>query len=356
MIIQQKVLAQKIKQLKAFVPKNPTLPVLASILVDDGKMIANSIEYGCCVNVDEAKGDRFLIPQKVFDIILSLPDAELRMEASDREVKLISDGGIEHVYLTEDPSTFPLPGTEAGEISVGFRADSLMENLRRVLFAVSKDSPNIVMGCMAIQGDGSYINFTGLDGHTIATTKIAGKQEFELLIPRRVIELITGMRPEGKMEVSFNRKMVTFKTEDSYIFARLSVSKKYFNWKEMMEGQPKDEMVVNRMELVDACMRAKLCSYSGNKVPVILSFRGNEVEISSRGDGSFYKETVTMLDEISEPLRIGMDPDILANMLRAIQDENVVIGVTSPKSPVFILGYDKETTFKALGLPVTIAQ
>lgn len=354
MIIQQRLLAQKIKQLKAFVPKNPTLPVMSSILVNDGKMIANSIDFGCSLNVDEANGDRFLIPQRAFDLIQSLPDSELRIEAADREVKLISDGGIENVYLTEDPDVFPLPKIGAGEMSIRFRADTLQENMRQVLFAVSKESPNIVMGCMAIQGDGSYINFTGLDGHTIATTKIAGKQEFELLIPRRVIELITGMKLEGNADVSFDRKAVTFHTDECDIFAQLSVSKKYFDWQKMMAEQSNDEMVLERMDLINACTRAKLCCLSGRKAPVIMSFSGNTLEVSAKGDSSFYKETVTMLDEISEPLRIGMDPDILVNMLKAINDESVVIGVTSPKSPVYIIGYEKETAFRSLGLPVTI--
>lgn len=89
MKVQKYEIARVIDKLKSIVQKNDQFPALGGILVKDGYLIASNSEITMKVKLEASKGSYFIIPMKAFDLIKNLPDGEIDISATDKNVVMI---------------------------------------------------------------------------------------------------------------------------------------------------------------------------------------------------------------------------------------------------------------------------
>lgn len=349
MKIQKGELAQKINKIKSVVPKKTTMPVLQGILVRNGYLIANNMEMAVKAKLEGIDSELFLIPAKAFDLISNLPDGEVEIVSNKNSSITIKAENIKNTYQTMDPETFPVNedvSEDGNEITI--KSEMLLESIRRVLYAIPAMAGNQVMSSLCMKAEGGTLNFVGLDGHVLAWDRVNYDGNFELLIPKNAVEKLQTIGLSGDISVRHNGNSAVFISDDYEVFTRL-VNGEYFNYSRMF-GEFPYQTSVTRTELLDAMIRAKMCT--DERSPVRFQISYDKLNISIKDATADYHEVVALQEPLQEELIIGFDAKLVIETMKAFDCEHVGIQFAGPKLPMLVEAED--SNFKALVLPVNI--
>ena len=351
MKVQKTELAAKLNKIKGVVPKKTTMPVLQGILVKEGYLIANNTEMTVKAKLEGAEDEYFIIPERDFDLIGNLPDGEVDISVTAEDTITIKTDKIKNRYQTMDPASFPLPnveGDEGGEFTI--KAESLLTSMRRVSYAIPANGSNQIMNTLCLQAAGGTLNFVGLDGHVLAWDKVDFDGSFELLIPKGTVDRLLAIGIMGEVSIRHNENSATFANEEYEIHTRI-VEGEYFKYGGMFKDLPM-HTVVTKSELLDAMVRAKMCTEE--RSPARFTMKGNELNIAIKDVTTDYHETINLQEEMTEELTIGFDARLVIETLKAFDCDNVAINLESAKMPMIIEAEDSD--FKAMVLPVAISK
>lgn len=211
MIIQKSVLAATINKIKGVVPKKATteMEVLHGILIKDGYLIANNMEMTVKAKLEGIEEECFIIPERAFDLISNLPDGEVEISVTDKNIIIIKADKIKNKYQTMEPEHFPDTATPKTENQLTIKANILLESMKRVSYAVPAQGNNLIMSSMCLQAANGQLNFVGLDGKVLAWDKVDYDGEFELLIPKNTVDKLKSLGLTGDVQITHrDRKSV----------------------------------------------------------------------------------------------------------------------------------------------------
>jgi DNA polymerase III beta subunit len=342
-------LAQKISKLKSVVPKKSTTPVLQGILVRDGYLIANNMELTVKAKIEGADGETFIIPAKALDLISNLPDGEIEITAGSDNTIVIKAEKIKNKYQTMDPSTFPLSDDQnVGGDEITIKSNVLLESMKRVSYAIPAQNSNHVMTAMCLEAAEGTLNFVGLDGHVLAWDKVDYDGTFTLLIPKATVEKILSLGISGDVSIRHSVTSAVFVTDDYEIYTRL-INGEYFKYQKMFNELPL-HTVVTRNELLDAMIRAKMCT--DDQSPARFELSGSLLNISIKDLTTDYQETITLQEAMQSDVVIGFNSRLVIETLKAFDCENVGIQLAGGKQPMIVEAEDSD--FRAIVLPVAM--
>lgn len=342
-------LVQKLNKIKGIVPKTTTMPVLQSILVKDGYLIANNMETTVKAKLEGAEGESFLLPQKAFDLISNLPAGEIEITPKGKDNIVIKTGSIKNTYKTLDPELFPESEvTYEGEGEFELESEDLLNAMRHVAWAVANEKKSSMMSALCLQAHAGRLNFVALDGHVIAWDTLDYPGEFELLIPKNTVDKILSVGLEGKVSIRHSKTGAVFATDMFEVYTRL-VDGEFYKYDKLFGAAP-ISTAINRTELLDAMVRAKLCT--AEQTPSRFEFSGISLDISLRDNSTDYNETLAIEKELSESFVIGFDARLVIEALKAFESRTVNLGMTNGKSPMLIEA--DGSSLKTLVLPVNL--
>jgi DNA polymerase-3 subunit beta len=298
--------------------------------------------------LEGTEGECFIIPERAFDLINNLPDGEVDISVSNGNTMTIRADKIKNKYQTMDPEPFPVADIDGEGSEFTLKAGQLLESVKRVSYAIPQQGGNATMSTMCLQAKDGQLNFVGLDGHVLAWDKIDYDGEFELLIPKNTIDKLKTLGLTGDIRIRHSNAMAVFATKDFEICTRL-VQGEYYKYQNMFKELPL-HTVISRKELLDAMVRAKMCT--AEKCPVKFELSGSQLNLSIKDQTTDYHETVDLQEDISEELTIGFDARLVIETLKAFDCDNVGISLQGPKMPMIVEAEDSD--FKTIVLPVTI--
>ena len=348
MKIQKTELAAKLNKIKGVVPKKTTNPALQGILVKEGYLTANNLEMTVKAKIEGIEDECFIIPERAFDLINNLPDGDVDISVTAKNTITIKADKIKNKYKTMDPEQFPDSVTQKADNLLAIKAETLLESIKRVSYAVPVMWNNAVMSSMCLQAVDGQLNFVGLDGRVLAWDKVDYDGEFELLIPKNTVDKLKSLGLDGDVQITYNKTGAVFITEEFEVYTRL-VEGKYFKYRTMFKELPV-HTVVAREELLDAMTRAKMCTEE--RCPVRFEMQEDQLSLSIKDKTTDYHETVDLQERLSKPLTIGFDARLVLETLKAFDCDNVGISLEGPKMPMIIEAEDSD--FKTVVLPVAI--
>jgi len=187
MKVQKYEIARVIDKLKSIVQKNDQFPALGGILVKDGYLIASNSEITMKVKLEASEGSYFIIPMKAFDLIKNLPDGEIDISATDKNVVMIKIGAIKNKYQSYPPEEFNFDITEDPEADgVELNGKKIMEAISHVIYAAADGGANTQMTGIYFEGTDSGVSLAALDGHVVAvdSVKAEGAKDMKLIVPK----------------------------------------------------------------------------------------------------------------------------------------------------------------------------
>lgn len=348
MKLQKAELAQKLKKIKGVVPKHTTMPIMQSVLVMDGCLIASNSEITVKAKIEGTDNESIIIPERAFDLIDNLPDGEVDISSTSETEITIKTGKIKNTYQTFAPELFPMPVMEEEGDELTIPAETILESMKRVAYAVSPQNINALMNAMCLQASGGQLNFVGLNGYVLAWDKVDYEGEFELLIPKNAVDKLKSLGLSGEVKIKRNKNAAIFITDEFEVYTRL-VEGEYFKYQKMFNDLPL-HTVISRTDLLDAMTRAKMCTEEMS--PVKFELKGNSLNLSIKDSTTDYHETVDLQEEMTDALTIGFNARLVLETLKAFDCDNVGVSFGGPKMPMIVEAEDSD--FKTIVLPVAI--
>lgn len=352
MKINKNELSGKLSQLKSIVPAKPVNEALKGVLYADGYLIASDINVTVKARLEgiEDVVEPFIIPAKAFDFINSLPSGELEISIDDGNI-IFETGKIRNQFRTLAAVLFSYNkniDTEAERAKIP--AQKLKKAIEHVIYAVSQSTGNSLMQGLYLECRDGKLNFVGLDGHRIAWDCINYEGDFKLIVPRNAMEIVKKLDFVGDISIYYDQNGVLFKSDEFEVYTRV-IQGEYYKYTSMF-NKGTLFTIVERRVLMEAINRAKLCGSAEDKQPVIMNMEGEAIRITYRGVAAEYHEDIPVMEPFENDLKIGFNPLLVLDCLKAFECENVTLEFTSDKLPMLIKADDSDMI--ALILPVAI--
>ena len=353
MKVQKYEIARVIDKLKSIVQKNDQFPALGGILVKDGYLIASNSEITMKVKLEASEGNYFIIPMKAFDLIKNLPDGEIDISATDKNVVMIKIGAIKNKYQSYPPEEFNFDITEDPEADgVELNGKKIMEAIGHVIYAAADGGANAQMTGIYFEGTDSGVSLAALDGHVVAvdSVKAEGAKDMKLIVPKATAKKLISMGVIDDVTLTYTKNSAVFKSDEYTIYTRL-IEGKYFAYQKMFtEGEI--NTCASRTALIGAMTRAKMCTEE--KQPAVFQIEDDVLNISIRDKLADYQEQVPLQETVCKSIRLGFDSRLVLETLKAFTCDNIALGFISPRTPMIVEAEDSD--MKAMVLPVAIRE
>ncbi len=348
------------------VASKTTMPILECILIeadDTGvSFTANDMELGIntvipSVHCNIMEHGRTAVEARLFIEII-------RKISSDENSEILfykKDGIIEISYgnsifkiQERDADQFPELKLISDERYISISQFTLKELIRDTIFSISQNDSNRMMMGELFEVERDNLKVVSLDGHRISirNTKLRDKYEpVSVIIPGKTlgeVQKIISEDIEKDMTMCFSQSSVLFKFDDTVIISRL-IDGEFFSINNMLHPDHDTKIVINKRELLDSIERSTILVRESDKRPIIFDIKDSALGLKMNTVMGSMDDKLLMHKE-GKDLLIGFNPRFLMDALRAIDDEEVSLYMTTPRSPLIIR--DEGESYLYLILPV----
>jgi len=346
-------LSRVIDKVKSIVDKAPSVPVLSGVLVRGNEVIASNSELTVRVKLESTGADSFVLPMRAFDMIKTLPEGEVEITRNEADVITISMQNIRNQYQSYPPHTFPVGEEDPDNEGVMLPGAQLMKALSNVVWASEDKSDNAMMRGVYIQVENGLLDIVATNGHTVAFDRIetAGIANMQVLVPKRAVQKLISMDMDDDVRLKFDKVRAVFETAEYSIATRL-IESRYVPYQKAFDGAPVGRAVAVRSDMIAALTRARLCIMGKPHTtnPLLLKIEGDLMAMSTADATAMYSEVMQLTEEFPQTLRIGFDPRLMLEGVKAVSGETVTLNFVGEAAPVYISG--ETGSLRVLVLPV----
>lgn len=345
------------------VPSKTTMSILECIMIDatanEIKLTSNDMELGIETKVDgsiEERGKIALDAKLLSEIIRKLP-------SGDSLVVIHSDENFK-TKIQCDKSVFHIQGKDAEEFSylpyiekdnfICLSQFTLKEVIRQTIFSISVNDSNKIMSGELFEIKDNELKVVSLDGHRMSIRKIILKDHYndiKVVVPGKTLNEISKILSgdnEKEVFIYVTKNHILFEFDQTMVVSRL-IEGEYFRIEQMISNDYETKITINRKEFLDSIERAIILIRENDKKPIVLDINDQIMELKLNSSFGSMNGQIDM-QKAGKDIVIGFNPKFLVDSLRIIDDEQVDIYMTNPKSPCFIR--DEEEKYIYLILPV----
>jgi len=295
-----------------------------------------------CPILEASDGMRFCVNAKDFmELIKNIADKELTLSVEEDTSQLLCDYGNGQFSMPYDAAEeYPAPvSSGGGMISVLVDGKKIHKAIELTLVGVGNSITRPIM---------NGINFKfGEDGMTVSSTNthkiIQYKDKSVVLdgaggftIPKKpsIVLLSILASIEGEVKLSFDGSSISANNSDFKMSARL-IEGAYPNCRSVMPTDNKVVVSIDKGSILQALKRVSPMTSEVSDL-VVLSFNDGYVTISA--DNAMFGKSAseTVACNCDGEIKIGFKGSDLAEMIKNIDDDNIIISLSTPKSGALI--------------------
>lgn len=366
--IAKSVFVNGLQQVLNVVGTRTSLPILSNVLLnahdDTLELTTTNLDLGirCTVKASVSESGKIALPaRKLASIVKALPEAEIELDCSQNQAKLVC-GRSKFRIMGMDDNEFPNLPVFAQNQSFQLEQRKLLSMLRHVSFAQSEDENRYLLNGVFFSFKGgsseeTQLNLVATDGRRLSVifqdveAPVTFK-DVEFILPAKTVsELERLLQQTAPIKIFFNEKQIAFELEleDSAKENGLNntihlVSKKvegrFPNYQQVIPQSVEHHVKLERALLLECIQRASLVSSLDNNT-VKLSFEENILEISA-SSSEFGEAHETMAIEYTDnPVTIAFNPRFLLDPLKALGDDDIFFEFKDELSPGVIKTNDR---------------
>src|SRR5688500_14356830 len=227
LVVRKNELLRELQLFQGIVERKNTIPILANVLMeakgDEVRLLATDLEVGlrsrCTASV--AKSGSLTLPaKKLYEIVKSLPETDIRIAEDKGGVKVAADRFDSRMQTLprEDFPTLP----EGGASSVSLPRSALKEMVAKTQFAITgEDTRFFLNGALFVLRSDS-MSLVATDGHRLAlvTVKREGpprkerradatpagtEEEIKAILPKKTLAELARLLGEGDGDIRYER-------------------------------------------------------------------------------------------------------------------------------------------------------
>lgn len=332
-----------LQQVQQVVGSKTTLPILSNVMVEaiEGQLLLTTTDLDVritkVVSAEVTKSGATTLPVKrLVQIVTALPSAEVMVEVD----------GDDHATITSGPSFFKIIGLPVDEFpsqkevseSREYELDRevLADALRKTSYAISTDDTRYILNGIFFQFADGKMTLVATDGRRLAMMEneleFPTSHEGNFVLPTKAVrELERLLKGAGDVSMTLSSGEICFKLNDSTLVSKL-IEGAYPNYRQVIPGEPKHRMTVQREAFVATANRVALLA-SEKSHSIRLSFEESRLQImANTPDVGEARESLDVKYE-GEKMAIAFNPDFLKDPLRHLPDEEVHLDLIDEMSP-----------------------
>ena len=355
LVVRKNELLRELQLFQGIVERKNTIPILANVLIEaagnEVRMLATDLEVAlrskCAASV--AKSGSLTLPaKKLYEIIKSLPETDVRIEEDKNGVKVAADR-FDSRMQTLPREDFPTLPEASGTGRAALPREALREMVAKTQFAITgEDTRFFLHGALFVLRSDS-MSLVATDGHRLALVDVKHSvgitQDVGVILPKKTLLELGKLLSEADGDIHYER------SENHLFFdvgGRVLISR-------MIDGQfPAYERVIpkgndkdiefERERLTNAVKRVALLSNERSRA-VKLEIGGGKVEVTSSSSEFGEAREELAVDYSGPPLSISFNAQYVLDFLNVVETDVVVLSLKDEVSqavmkPVGAQGYD----------------
>jgi DNA polymerase-3 subunit beta len=343
-------LGRALSQAAAVASKKSTMPVLASVLVEavttpeGGRLIVTASDLETVVVAQLAcevlvEGRACVPAQLLRDVAKRLPGTVAVLQFIGNRLGVTCEA-TEYELATLPADEFPaLPAVTPDRVIRG-TVEDLLAAIDSTRVAASHDDTRYNLCGVHVDAEGDRLSFVATDGHrlALAETQASHGPTAGLTIAHAGIDALRGILLEGSagdVEIGLAPNAITVTRGGVTVTSRL-IDGQFPDYRQVIPTEVTHEITVPRARLIEALDRVAVLGNDATGVNVLLRKNTLRLEIDN-SDRGIARETL-IVDFGGKPVGICLKPQYLADALKALDTDQVTIGLTDELSPVLITG------------------
>ncbi|MEO0272991.1 MAG: DNA polymerase III subunit beta [candidate division WOR-3 bacterium] len=335
-VVDKEVLKKLVQQVSTAIPSRTTLPILNNILfeIKEGKLhlYASNMDFSIkgFIPVDSVENVSFTVPGKALLRILSTLDVPVvKIVYSDR-MSFIKWDGTEYKFMSLPPEEFPKMKEFADQKGVKVKTSAIVEGYDLVGFCTAKDDPRPFLNGILLEVRDGELRMVASDAHKLGLyiKRIEHFEEkMEAILSKEVFDFLTNAE-EPDVSLAQDKGVFSFSFVRSKLVTRL-IEGPYAPYREVI---PKEEGFVFKTSVkeIDGVLRRIQEVVSQSNFVIEWVFDGGVSYIKGASESGEAKEKLSG-EYKGEALRIGFNVKYLHEIVRHIDDEEVIFHFYGPK-------------------------
>ncbi len=365
--ISNKDLLRGIQIVQTAISVRSTLPVLSNILfqaTEKGlRLSATDLEVGIrtWVKADVLQNGAITVPAKIIsDFLKTLDDGkEIKIEVQENN-KIEIRSGRDRLNVTGLPKTdYPVLPEFDETKAVSVPRNLLREIVKKTVFAASTDETRYVLNGIHLIVENGTATAVATDGRRLAFIQRpvpSQKLQIKVIIPTKAIqELIRMLADEKTTEenigVFFSDNQASFFNGETVILSRL-IEGHFPNFEQVIPKTHDIQLKLKRTELLSSVTRAAVGTLErGGSVKMILN--KGVIQIQAAAQGRVEVESELAVSYEGARFDIAFNPLYLMDVLKSMEQEDVLIELTSPLNPGVVRPANDEN-YRYIMMPMKI--
>jgi DNA polymerase-3 subunit beta len=330
--------------------KNAALPILSNILFSAGggklRLSATNLELGVSVELSaKTSGEgRVAVPGKTFADLVRAAQTEV-VTFSVQKNNLTAQAGAYHTQLLcFDPAEYPIIPTITGGVVFSIDAALLGRILASIADSIASSESRPELAGAYLRVHEGTITVAATDSFRLAeaVAPITESVSTAVIIPRATVSQLLRVLPDmdGEVRVRVADNQAVFSCDGVEVISRL-IDGKYPDYRKVIPEQSASRVLVARAELENAIRGAAL--FSSSIFDVKLACTESDLSVSaknaSKGEGSAAISATLK----GEPFDIAMNHHYLADGLKTVSSDRVVLEYTGKGSPFVVRAPEKDS-------------
>ena len=300
-----------------------------------------------------------ILPAKLFgDIIRRLPEGPVTVVVDENYKVSIRAGFASFTISAESAEDYPELPDVAGNRSVRIPQSALKELIGSTIFAVSENQGRPIHTGVKFEVEENRVSAIAVDGFRLARrTYHTGEnveRKISFVVPAQGLKEVEKILQDSDEEVAFvlGSKHILFQIGCATLICRL-LEGDFLDWRRVVPTNCPVKLVAHVSDLASSIERVGLIVSEKYKSPVRCVF-SNQVLLLRTNTTIGAAEDRCAIAGDGKELEIGFNVRYLADALRAIPSEEVVLELTNGLSPIVMTPVEEKYDYSYMVLPVRI--
>ena len=346
------------------VAQKSSLSVLEGILCKAGmglNLTGYNMETAITYNVDAevTEAGSCILPARLFgDIIRRLPEGPVTVVVDDNFKVSIRSGYASFTISAENAEDYPeLPDVNSGR-SIQIPQNKLKELISGTIFAVSENQGRPIHTGVKFEVADDSISAIAVDGFRLARRTWHPEnsigRELSFVVPAAGLKEVEKILTDTEEDASFTLgpKHILFQIGGATLVCRL-LEGDFLDWRRVVPTNCPVKLTAHVSDLAASIERVGLIVSEKYKSPVRCVFSDQVLQLRTNTTIGAAEDRCAIAGDGKE-LEIGFNVRYLADALRVIPSEEVVLELTNGLSPIVLTPAEEKYDFAYMVLPVRI--
>ena len=243
------------------------------------------------------------------------------------------------------------------DLNVEVPQNLLKNMIKGTSFAIALDEARPILQGILFEVKNKELNLVALDGYRLAVRSelLDVDDNIEVVIPGKTLNEVSKILEDNAdiVKITFTNNHILFNINNTKIISRL-LDGKFVNYISLLPQEYKLLVNVKKQELQQGIERASLMAKDGNSNLIRLDVQEDTLVITSNSQLGKVREEVN-INLQGEGIQIAFNSRYLLDVLKNMEEDDVVIEMTSSVSPCVIKGKNSNNA-KYLVLPVRLVR